>query len=336
MGQSNITYLISYFLFISVFLTGAIFFGQPFFVVLTVILICLPILSIGCTVFFAPLQQFTVTPKAASVAPGNPLLLEIDVNNRTFFPFLNFEADIICNSLFYETGHKDTICFCASPFSNNIHIITLEARHLGMLRISVDNLRITDPLHLYTYKIKKEFSLDIPIVPEIENKEYPLFLSTFPNTDDDDISGYSGIPSQDIRDIRPFRNGDLLKNVHWKVTAKKDELYIKELMETAGRILIVVPDLYDKELDNTLKTFYSYINFLVKQKECVFVLTNLSSGESPDLYAIQNPDDAMNVLLKIYYAAPTSLKNKTKNQALQVLSDGSRIIYVSGNSISIE
>ena len=43
-------------------------------------------------------------------------------------------------------------------------------------------------------------------------------------------------------DLRPFREGDSLRTVHWKMSAKRDELVTRELLEDRRPVPVLTFD----------------------------------------------------------------------------------------------
>ena len=73
---------------------------------------------------------------------------------------------------------------------------------------------------------------------------------------------------QDWQQIRQFRPGDNLSNIHWKLSAKVDELMIREPMESARGLMLLTMDLCGTapELDLKLGRLLWLSNWLLEQQ----------------------------------------------------------------------
>lgn len=333
MQKQNLKFQISYFLFILFFTLGAIFYRQPFMTILTLLVIILPIISIWTTSHFSKKLSFQAKAKTASVTTGNDVVLEIILENKGIFSFLNCEADFIYNNLYYPDKNHHCISVSAPAKKTNsieLHFSTLYA---GMSCVSFDNFRITDPLHLYTIYPGDKVYLEIPVMPEIKEDNYPLFPAAFSDNDDDEIPCLSGTPCQEIKDIREYRPGDRLLNIHWKMSAKKDELLVKEMSERASRVMVLIPEISEDKTDATVRTLWNYMLFLLKNREIFHLLIyNSPINEFQDLL-IQNEDDAYSGFLKLYYTPVYKGNNLASKHFKDLYGDDQHAISICGEEI---
>ena len=58
-----------------------------------------------------------------------------------------------------------------------------------------------------------------------------------------------GMDSQEIFDTRYYRQGDLLKNIHWKLSAKADDLLVKEFSMPADQSVEIYLDMGELEAE---------------------------------------------------------------------------------------
>ena len=70
-------------------------------------------------------------------------------------------------------------------------------------------------------------------------------------------------------DIRPFRSGDRLRKIHWKLSSKLDELMVKEFsLPTDSSVLLLIelmaPDV--AALDAVVETLASFSQFLLENE----------------------------------------------------------------------
>ncbi len=90
-----------------------------------------------------------------------------------------------------------------------------------------------------------------------------------------------------IRDVRKYREGDSLRKVHWKLSAKKDDLYVKNLDTISGEEIVLFVDMNEKNysFDNTgvieesiIDFSSSIINQIIKKNLSIKVFLNTSPG----------------------------------------------------------
>lgn len=90
-----------------------------------------------------------------------------------------------------------------------------------------------------------------------------------------------------IRDVRKYKEGDSLRKVHWKLSAKQEDLYVKNLDTISGEEIILFVDMNKKNysFDNTGIIEESIIDFassianqMIKKSLSIKVFLNTSPG----------------------------------------------------------
>jgi len=110
----------------------------------------------------------------------------------------------------------------------------------GPAQISIDKVEIADYLGIFKLKLKniRKIIREVyvsPDIPEIESNSelLKIILDSVTESDDDDavtISSLPGLPGYEYREYVP---GDSLKRINWKLSSKKNQLFVR-LDETAG------------------------------------------------------------------------------------------------------
>lgn len=102
-----------------------------------------------------------------------------------------------------------------------------ETAHCGLLEAHVTRLRVCDCLGLFTLYKRLPAPALLPVLP------VPVEPEALP----DGQSGPSALsprrgggPGEDY-EIRPYRPGDPVKMIHWKLTCKRDETVLREVLE---------------------------------------------------------------------------------------------------------
>ncbi|MBR5976117.1 MAG: DUF58 domain-containing protein [Clostridiales bacterium] len=150
------------------------------------------------------------------------------------FPFALYSVKILLTETM--TGEVSLIKFLSQ--GNTSDSILLDTHHCGTYRFSSAKVRIYDMFGLFF--IPRTFEL----IGEVVVMPVPCMPAAMP-----DLSGFkakglrkSNRPNTEIYDIREYIPGDPIKRIHWKLSAKKDILMIKEPQEeTFGHSRIYLP-----------------------------------------------------------------------------------------------
>lgn len=106
--------------------------------------------------------------------------------------------------------------------------LSLSTEHCGSVEISVLHSRVYDYLGLIWLPLRKPLPVQITILP---NAEIP---KPAPRLSEIEFCSYRpkrGGGYAEVHEIREFHDGDSLRDVHWKLTAKTDQLMLREAME---------------------------------------------------------------------------------------------------------
>ena len=137
-----------------------------------------------------------------------------------------------------------------------------ETGHCALLECRVDRLRVCDCLGLFVLPLKAPPPAQVLVVPRPESPG-PLRLPEGLGTPRPVPRGKS-VSGEDY-ELRPFREGDSLRTVHWKMTAKRDELVTRELLEDRRPLPVLTLDHFGprETLDRALDRLAGYARALL-------------------------------------------------------------------------
>lgn len=300
MQNSNIKYILSYLIIIVFFILDGLFFRQSFIALLIIFLIILPIISIFIINKIQNHINIHIIAKTSSININNKVLINVNIKNNSIFPILNANIHFnVCN-LYYPNQEKSIASLAIIPKIDNIINLSFHASHCGIVEISFDSLYITDYLHFHTIKVPIKKTIQIPVFPNETNQKWNY---TIPESFDDDDEHFVpfGSSTHDLKETREYQPGDLLKNIHWKLSSKTDNLTVKVFETSADRAILLLPELNIENLDKTIETLYNFSLFLINQKEFFKILIFSASNKSFEEIIIENDDDITRALLSLYH-----------------------------------
>ena len=112
----------------------------------------------------------------------------------------------------------------------------------GEYMLGIESAEIYDLLRLFRFRLKKTPMCSITVMP----RRVMLDETTALCTDDYDstITKVSFMESGSFASIRKYADGDLMKHVHWKLSAKHDELMVKQSEQNLGSSALIITDLH--------------------------------------------------------------------------------------------
>lgn len=127
----------------------------------------------------------------------------------------------------------------------------IPTEHCGMMTISYDRLFVYDYLGLFCRRLRKGDSCTVYIEPK------PVPGGKVPDFEGKAVTAWRPKPGggfSEVHDLRLYRPGDDLRNIHWKLAAKTGKLVYREPMEALrkGRLLTMTLSGSPKEMDRKL------------------------------------------------------------------------------------
>jgi hypothetical protein len=164
-----------------------------------------------------------------------------------FYPYLHvtfFGSKTIFNEQFKK------INLSLLPHKEMTYTFELYCRYSGNYEIGVEKIEIGDFLGIFKFTYKVPFPLSIIVYPRI------IVLERFRLKTDFTSESYSSSLNRHeetgiLEDVRKYAYGDTLKKVHWKLSAKLNEIMIKQFQSTTESSALIIPDF--KKNDYTIE-----------------------------------------------------------------------------------
>lgn len=307
----TVLHIIEYVIALGITIFLLVFFHNYFLFFLLVFLIVLPILSIAAEYYVSEHLTFTVTPIQNVVLQGQESELTVSVTNPTWIPLLSCYLTITLENHFFpdsiETIQLPIPAVCQQT---NTVSFPFTSEYNGELLCTLTKLQVNDMLGLSSRTIKLEHTSSVSVMPTPSHQ-------TIPSETNAKEKGYLDMQnfaekgnSENMLDIRKYHTGDRLQHIHWKLSAKKEELLVKEFeVNTEQAICILLDLVQDKELSSCFNLLYSFCLQHLPLHHHVVVNWWSTQNGILKTECLQSLDDFTWVLLKIYkdnsYVFPT-------------------------------
>lgn len=233
--------------------------------------------------------------ESSAVTRGEREKFILEIENSTVFPVGDIQIVMDVTGAGRIIRHT-----AADRKSRDSWQIFLEPVHCGFFRVGVTELRVFDYLGLFSAKIRiPSLARTIAVIPRIHLMDEETVQGFYGEEEDNENAARAGTDSQEIFDTRYYHQGDMLKNIHWKLSAKEDELLVKEFSMPAGRMVSVYLDTSDgteeqttpDQLDEFLDLAASLGDALV-EKEQLFEYVWMEKGTKEALHFEVNGREA--------------------------------------------
>lgn len=197
------------------------------------------------------------------------------INNRN--TFIQEEKNIIqiC---------KDTplMGYCRIKLLNKKYLLKKEINdipvsfmHCGGFNLSLNTYKQYDALNLFYIKRKCSETLSITILPKDIEYDITYLKSSLPKHSIEYSTNKKGDDPTEIFDIHEYRDGDELKNIHWKLSLKHQKLLIKENALPIEQFIHIYCIFNENDLENDY--VFQYLHFFARyllKKQYHFTLLN--------------------------------------------------------------
>jgi len=291
--------MISYILFLSMLLFLSIIIGGEFLLLVFVLSFLLFIMTMIMSIPAMLKTNVLIDCTTSIIRRNQEFKMKIKKNNPTLFP-----CGEICIHYTIQNESQKILAKKKIVFKDSIEE-KITCSHCDCFTITIVSIQCSDMLNC----IWKEHSINyvqtfyvFPLRIELKNDVKELFIQ------DDNVLQYhpyqKGNDYSEIYDLRNYRAEDSLKHIHWKVSMKKNELYVKEGSQPIAHHIYLALDLqHITMIDPILDYFYSLcLSLLERSINFEFLLPTNHYDENP-FQVIQNDEQLLKLIKFI-------LKNK--------------------------
>lgn len=217
----------------------------PVFMLAFEILFLAGLLCLSC--YLAKKVEINLQMPVMAVPKQEPVSVEIKITNHSKLPIANVAVGICYIDGFDETEYSERTSGMVDSDSTVILRLKVTAKYAGKIHFRLNEARIYDYLKLFgwTINISKEL-LQVLVVPDMYEVHMNVNDMSFRLKEEGNTHSHdrSGDDASEVFDTRDFRDGDTLQRVHWKLSAKTDQLLVKEFSMPVENMVLLLADLF--------------------------------------------------------------------------------------------
>lgn len=167
---------------------------------------------------------------------------EIKIINDSFIPFPFTEAHITVPS---ESGVRcveQKMMIPLNPFEVRTITHSVRFHYRGEYEIGVLDLRIKDPLGLFSVSLEQSVCRTVIVYPRMMEISSPNENAVTEMTTDLSRRAISSERSEQAN-IREYVGGDSLKDIHWKLSAKVEDILVRDYNTNNTRHTYIIADM---------------------------------------------------------------------------------------------
>ncbi|MDD6036955.1 MAG: DUF58 domain-containing protein [Lachnospiraceae bacterium] len=172
----------------------------------------------------------TIETPVGIAEPGKESLVKMVITNKGFLPMARMKALLVTEDLCTGKKKKQWMRLPEIPRGEEAFLRMLSFDGTGTYRLSLKKMRVYDVTGLFYGNIRGKSKTQIQVLPKLYDIPVRLSLAVrnfYGEADvyDEHVPGHD---NSEIFQVREYRKGDRLQNIHWKLTAKQDDIMVKE------------------------------------------------------------------------------------------------------------
>jgi uncharacterized protein (DUF58 family) len=266
---------------------------------------------------------------------GEIIEIETFVENDSFLPVPYVEfSDATLSQIKGYTPNSTAASL--KPFETEIVESKLILKYRGVYKLGPINIKISDVFRTFSHEVKVYSDASFKVYPriyEIKNFQLKSMQSYGTLT----VKQRAFEDNTTVSDIRKYLPGDSYKKIHWKVSAKRTKLYVKNYEMTGSASVCIFldfkKDCYDGSIDleeRAIEAASSLISYLLYNKVLIEMYVN-----SAQLYYAKGRDieefkNFLNILCEIKANGNNDIADVIEKR-VRLIPRGSSIIIITGN-----
>lgn len=199
----------------------------------------------------------------------------IVMRNLTRRAFLRYEAEISVGNSFSRKRRKRRFRGTAAARTEETLWFEFDTESCGNIEVRLEWVRVYDFLGIFYWKRKAGQKACVKVMPHFDLM--PLEITKKTRDFQAEAEEYSderkGDDPSEIYQVREYRMEDPLRDIHWKLSAKEDQLMVKERAFPLGCAVLVWIDLPEKgcsgeNFARLLRTAAS-LSITLAQEKCI-------------------------------------------------------------------
>ncbi len=274
-----------------------IFYYAWFSWILLVLTVCIPFISL---IFSLPFMISTVKNGVTvftkeKINIGDDFIIGFSGNQKRALLCPQLKIDIKAENIFSDKKEKLKFRFGGYSKMPVFQKYNKLSKNCGQVSLIAKHCKVYDLTGIFCIPVKINCDLKCNVMPK---EKIPDLL---PECDLISVVGYkpkSGGGYSDIYELKQYQNGDSLKNIHWKLSSKFDDIIVREPSVPIYRQIIVRVNFSDDcdSNDDMLARFVYACKYVINKSSVCFAFSNNTNCISE----LKNDDELTKFILSIY------------------------------------
>lgn len=232
--------------------------------------VILPVISWLFTWFAVRKTDVLLKPVSPFTVKGGEFLLRIVLKNSSLFPIAQAGLSFTCENALCGEQRRDKLYLPVETGAEQTAEYRMVPKNCGKITVELTKVTYYDYLGIFAIPQKVQRRAELFAAPQTYYPDVQVGAAENPEMESSTFSKTRpGDDPSEIFDIRPYRGGDSLRRIHWKLSSKLGDLMVKEFSQPTDSAILLLAELTapDMEaLDTLLEALTSISRLLLEQR----------------------------------------------------------------------
>lgn len=267
------------------------------------------------------------------VTRNEPGVISVTVRNKSIVPIANYMFKLEISNSYSDKPQVRYINLSVPALGKRTAEISFKPVLCGRISLTACDAYVRDMFSFFEKDKKDSAKFMFSVMPRRIGTVSGKYLSE--NVSDESSKPKKDSAGTEVVDIREYAPGDSLKTIHWKLSAKKDDLFVREKGDTVLDRPLLLFELCKNDINGILDTVYTCLDRCLSSGMPVKVCWSGRGSEQLYMTDLNKQSDIPHLFDKIYSAIPTNEQSRTLSIAKRQLSGGS-VMYVASSAEGVK
>lgn len=198
-----------------------------------------------CLIFRFGIRVSLKTPVPVT-EKGGKAEVYIHIQNKLILPVPKVTVTVVIYKNGQKQKEKKTVWAAVDARKETVVPLKIDCDLCGFVQIQIQKSKVTDYFRLLSSTKRLDIRKEISVLPRLLPAAAEVVSSFRYFYGDSDVyaDDRSGDDVSQIFEIRPYRAGDKMQKIHWKLSAKSDEMMVREYSDPVGYAIVIFLNLY--------------------------------------------------------------------------------------------
>ncbi len=233
-----------------------------------ILMVCCPAASFLLLLAGRDMLKVRVLLPDRRVGRNTGFSFAVKIHNYSRYAVFTADVSYRCSNLFTGYSERRKQRLWAGPGGEAGTEQLMSSQYAGRVEVRIESFDIYDLLHLFCLRDSSRPDADVIVWPafsDVEAEEIYECVDGFPRDNETKKRGTDYNPDYEIREYIP---GDELKSIHWKLSAKQEQLMVRERLATGReKINVLLPLGGDRQHnDGLIESLYALCRLLIEKE----------------------------------------------------------------------